>query len=310
MTRSEPLFSIIIPTYNRALKVARAIESVLSQTFTDYDIWVIDDGSIDQTAQHLKPYLDRIHYLFQENGGVASARNLGVQQSSGRYVAFLDSDDRWYPHKLAIISAMIQTHPEIGLFYSQCVVVDETGESLWVNKSKAAYNNTYLALLMRDFITLSSAVVRRDCLEYVGKFDTTMVPCEDWDLWLRIVIKYPIYLVPEILVLYEHSDQSKLTSNTLNWLNAHDRVIEKAFTRDPTLKQNIRQMVLANMAYAKGRIWLNAKEDREALRWLNQAIFLKPIFLKAHLYRILLTVPKLRSLLPRSVLHWLHLPIP
>jgi glycosyltransferase involved in cell wall biosynthesis len=305
----QPLFSVIIPTYNRALKVIRAIESVLSQTFTDFDIWVIDDGSTDQTGQQLEPYLNRIHYLFQKNGGAANARNLGIQQSSGKYVAFLDSDDRWYPQKLASIAAAICTQPETGLFYSQCDVANGADKKLWVDKSRAVYQNAYRSLLMGDFITASSTVVRRTCLEHVGKFDPARVPCEDWDLWLRIAREYPIYLVPKILVRFEYSNPDKLTANIQRWLNAHDQVIEGVFNRDPTLQQDFRQTIRANIAYVKGRICLEANADREALDWFNQALSLKPTLLKAQIYRTLLTMPKLRRFLPQPVLRRLRFPV-
>jgi glycosyltransferase involved in cell wall biosynthesis len=299
VAESQPLFSVIIPTYNRALKVIRAIESVLSQTFTDFDIWVIDDGSTDPTAQQLEPYLNRIHYLFQKNGGAANARNLGIQQSSGKYVAFLDSDDRWYPQKLASIAAAIRTQPETGLLYSQCDVVNGAGKKLWVDQSRAAHKNAYRSLLMGDFITASSTVVRRTCLEHVGKFD----------LWLRIAREYPIYLVPKILVLFEYSNPDKLTANIQGWLNAHDQVIEGVFNRDPTLPQDFRQTIRANIAYVKGRVCLEANADREALYWFNQALSLKPVLLKAQIYRILLTQPGLRRFLPQPVLRRLRFPI-
>jgi glycosyltransferase involved in cell wall biosynthesis len=309
VAQPQPLFSVIIPTYNRARKVVRAIESVLSQTYTDFDIWVIDDGSTDQTAQQIEPYLDRIHYLFQKNGGAASARNLGIQQSSGKYVAFLDSDDRWYPQKLASIADAIRTHPETGLFYSQCDVVNDANKKLWVDHSRSVHKNPYWALLMGDFIILSSTVVKRTCLEHVGKFDPTRVFCEDWDLWLRISREYSIYLVPKVLVLFEYSNPDKITAHTQTWLNAHDQVIEDVFKRDPTLQPNLRQMIQANIAYVKGRICLEANADREALYWFNQALSLRPKLLKAQIYRILLTTPQLRRFLPQPVLRRLRFPL-
>jgi len=304
----SPLFSVVIPTFNRAQKVVRTIESVLAQTLADFEIWVVDDGSTDQTAQVLRGYLDRIHYLPLQNCGAASARNAGIKHASGQYIGFLDSDDLWYPQKLESFASAIRSHPETGLFYSQWEVVNEAGQRLWIDRSRPVQGSGYMQLLMGDFLAVSSVVVKRDCLDVVGEFDPMLVPCEDWDLWLRISKQYPIYLVPDVLLKFEYSPHGKLTSNTLAWLEAHDRVIEKAFSRDPDLPGDIRLAVQANTAFIKGRICLEAKDDQEAARWFSQAISLSPLHLKAHLFRILSSIPSVRRLLPGSLRRRLHLP--
>jgi glycosyltransferase involved in cell wall biosynthesis len=298
---SAPLFSVVIPTYNRAQKVMRAVESVLAQTVTDYDVWVIDDGSTDATAGALVPYLGRIHYVAQANQGVAAARNRGIGASAGKYVAILDSDDRWLPPKLATISRVIQDYPEAGLFYSQWDVVNEAGERLWVDRSRQVAGSAYQALLKGDFLAASSVVMRRECLESVGGFDSTMEPCEDWDLWLRISRKYEIRLVPEVLVAFEHTPQNKETSNIHKWLSAHDRVIEKAFAADPALSASNRREIEANLAYVKGRVCLQAGAEREARRYFKQAISIRPLLLKAQLYYGVLSSATLRRLLPPAI---------
>ena len=295
------LFSVVIPTYNRAAKVVRAVESVLAQSMADYDVWVIDDGSTDDTAVVLAPYRERIHYVNQANGGVSRARNRGIQESSGRYVAILDSDDRWRPQKLAAISRAIQAHPDTGLFYSQWEVVNEAGELQWVDRSRTAGGRAYEALLRGDFLAASSAVMKRECLEAVGSFDPLMEPCEDWDLWLRISRRYIIELVPETLVLFEHTQQNKETSNTKAWLAAHDRVIEKAFVSDPNLNEKARRAVRANLAYVKGRVCLQSSSEQEALGYFKQAVSLQPSLLKARLYYLVLSSPGFRQLLPPAL---------
>lgn len=304
----QPLFSVIIPTYNRAEKVVRAVQSVLAQTFSDYEIWVVDDGSTDGTEQALSPYLERIHYLPQENCGAAAARNTGLQHSTGKYVAFLDSDDWWYPQKLQAISSALHSHPEVGLFYSPCEVVNEEGERLWIDYSRSVQGSGYLPLLMGDFLALSSAVVKRECLARALAFDPAMVPCEDWDLWLHIARSYPIYLVPEVLVRFEYASNSKLTANTRAWLAAHDRVVEKIFAEDPTLSPDMQRSIRANSAYVKGRICLEASDDQEAARWFAQAVKLSPGLAKAHLYRLLCSMPTIRRWMPGKVLRRLRFP--
>ncbi len=300
-TGPAPLFSAVIPTYNRAQKAARAVESVLAQTVKDYDVWVIDDGSTDATAEVLAPFFDRIHYVAQANRGVAEARNRGIQESGGKYIAILDSDDRWRPPKLAAISRAIQAYPRAGLFYSQWEVVNEAGEGLWVDRSRQVKGSAYHTLLKGDFLAASSAVMSRECLEKVGGFDPAMEPCEDWDLWLRISREYEIRLVPEALVAFEHIPQNKATSNINKWLTAHDRVIEKAFAADPTLSAANRQEVKANLEYVKGRVCLQPGSEGAALDHFRQAVSLQPSLLKARWYCLVLSFPRLRHLLPLAL---------
>jgi glycosyltransferase involved in cell wall biosynthesis len=308
MSVSRPLFSVIIPTYNRAQKVVRAVDSVLAQTFTNFDVWVIDDGSTDDTAQALTSYEGRIHYCRQKNAGASSARNRGVRSSTGEYLAFLDSDDRWAPDKLESMAAAIAAHPDSGLFYSACEVVNEAGDVLWVDRSRAVQGSAYLPLLMGNFLALSSAVVRRDCLERAGEFDPAVIPCEDWDVWLRIARWYPITLVPETLVTFEYASADKLTAHTRKWLDAHDKVIEKAFTADRSITPAVRKNVRANQAYIKGRIWVEARDDTKAGRWFREAIALHPTMLKAYLYYLLCSAPWLRRFLPERLRLRLRLP--
>jgi glycosyltransferase involved in cell wall biosynthesis len=308
MTDPNPLFSVVIPTYNRAAKVVRALESVLAQTWKDYDVWVVDDGSTDQTAEALAPYLDRIHYRQIPNSGAAGARNQGIQESRGSYIALLDSDDTWRPTKLEAFAGAIQAHPEAGLLYSSIEVVDEAGQWLRVNQARAMQGSAYLPLLMGNFLAASSCVIRRACLEGTAPFDPAMAPCEDWDLWLRIARGCPIEFVPGALTRFEYTAADKITSNTAAWLEAHDRVVAKAFRLDPSLTPQVRQAVLAQTAVTKGRICLEAGDERQALSWFNQAAALRPTLLKAQVFRLLCAAPGLRRALPAALLRRLHLP--
>ncbi len=299
---------MVIPTYNRAAKVVRAVESVLAQTLADYDIWVIDDGSTDNTAQRLAPYRERVHYIQQPNGGVAQARNRAMWASGGSYLALLDSDDRWHPQKLAAVARAIAAQPQAGLFYSQSEVVNEAGERLWVDRSRGVRGSPYRALLMGDFLTTSSVVMKRTCLEAVGGFDAGLTPCEDWDLWLRISRRHAIHYIPELLVAFEHTPRNKATSNAQAWLAAHDRVIEKALAADPGLSPELRRAVRANLAYVKGRVCLQAGSEEQALGFFRQAAELQPALLKAQWYAWVLASPRLRALLPLALRRRMRLP--
>ncbi|MCK4819314.1 glycosyltransferase family 2 protein, partial [bacterium] len=108
-----PNVSVIIPTCNRAEYITQAIDSVLAQTYTDYEIIVVDDGSTDNTKEVMEPYMDRIRYIYQENAGVSAARNTGIKAAKGDWVAFLDSDDEWLPGKLAVQIRAVERHPQL-----------------------------------------------------------------------------------------------------------------------------------------------------------------------------------------------------
>ena len=308
MEMPAPLFSVIIPTYNRAGKVVRALKSVLAQTLADYEVWVVDDGSSDATAEALAPYMGKIHYLPIPNSGVSNARNTGIRESSGRYIAFLDSDDVWHPQKLECYARAVQSHPRAGLFYSQIKIINEAGKMLWVDKSRAVDGSGYLSLLMGNFIATSSAVARRSSLPGGDWFDGMMSPCEDWDLWLRVARQNPICLVPAVLADIEYAPQDRLTSRTEGWLQAHDRVIEKVFGSDPSLSPGLRRAVQANVAFIKGRICLSAGDESRALEWFSAAARMDPGLVKARLYCWVLKAPALRRLLPGVVVRRLRLP--
>jgi glycosyltransferase involved in cell wall biosynthesis len=204
--------SVIIPTFNRALKVARAVTSVLYQNFTDYEIIVVDDGSSDETAETLGRFCYRVTRLTHaKNRGVSAARNTGIKASRSPFIAFLDSDDYWLPNKLKDQMAFFESHPE--------AVACQTQE-LWIrngrrvnprNKHLKAGGVIFEASLRLCLVSPSSVMVRRFLFDEVGLFDETFPVCEDYDLWLRISCKYPIHLIDRNLVIKEGGAPDQLS---------------------------------------------------------------------------------------------------
>ncbi|NTV58856.1 MAG: glycosyltransferase [Deltaproteobacteria bacterium] len=204
--------SVIIPTFNRAQKIARAVASVLYQTFADYEILVIDDGSEDTTSKALAPFLPHIQCItHSKNLGVSAARNTGIRASDSPLIAFLDSDDYWLPDKLATQVSFFSEHPE--------AVACQT-EERWirrgvrVNPMKKHFKPSgeiFEPCLKLCVVSPSAAVVKRSLLEEVGVFDEDFPVCEDYDLWLRISWKYPIWLIPEPLVIKEGGSPDQLS---------------------------------------------------------------------------------------------------
>lgn len=197
----NPLVSIILPTYNRAAFLPKALDSVFAQTYENWEIILIDDGSTDDTVAILKKYDDaRIRYFFQENQGVSSARNYGIAQCDGEVIALLDSDDEWLPEKLASQLRYMEEHG---------YVISQTNE-IWVRKGKrvnqpAKYAKPegwfFEASLEMCLISPSCTMFTREVWENIGPFDVNMPSCEDYDMWLRACLQYPVGLVKERLTI-------------------------------------------------------------------------------------------------------------
>ncbi len=202
--------SIIIPTFNRAAKTARAIASVLYQRFTDHEIVVVDDGSTDTTKEVLHQFKDRVQMVFHKtNRGVSAARNSGIAASTAPMVAFLDSDDYWLPEKLGVQTAFFEENPR--------AMICQTEET-WVRKGKRANprkrhlkpsGDVFVPSLELCLVSPSAVMLKRSLLEEVGVFDERLPACEDYDLWLRIACRYPVFLIRKSLVVKEggHEDQ-------------------------------------------------------------------------------------------------------
>ncbi len=236
--------SVIIPTYQRAHLVSQTIESVLAQTYTDYEIIVVNDGSPDNTKEVLASFGDQITVIHQENQGLSAARNAAIMAARGRYIAFVDDDDLWLPNKLEKQIACLESNPNIGLVYSDVFSFNEEGVfgEPWLKASPPPPVLHSWILFVRNFIPVLTVVVRRECLDEVGLFDQAMVPCDDYDMWLRIIEKFPFHFLNEPLALYRQSANS-MSKNEEQMLLGVMRVKEKAFSRNPEL-QKLPLMVL------------------------------------------------------------------
>jgi glycosyltransferase involved in cell wall biosynthesis len=204
-----PRVSVVIPAYNHARYVGEAIRSVLAQTFQDFEVIVVDDGSTDETGEVVAALKEpRITYVRQSNRGQAAARNTGIRASSGEYVAFLDDDDLWLPDKLETQVGVLDSRAEVALVCSDHYVFDEqTGETLgrlwhdrpfhyWIDPFKAARDPLEALLRRGCFIAPSATVVRREALLAVWGFDESFEKNhEDWDLFVRICRRFPIATV-------------------------------------------------------------------------------------------------------------------
>lgn len=207
---SAPLVSVIIPTFNRAGWLSESIDSVLSQTYPNLELIVVDDGSTDHTAEVVQAFRsDRLTYLRQANRGVSAARNSGVAASQEAWVAFLDSDDLWQPSKVAAQMALFQSQPEVEVCYTDEIWIRH---GVRVNPKRIHQKHTgwlFEPSLPRCIISPSSIMMRRALWTRLGGFDERLPACEDYDLWLRMTVRVPVTLVPDALIVKRggHADQ-------------------------------------------------------------------------------------------------------
>lgn len=207
---SNPLVSVIIPAFNRADYLPRATESVLRQTFRDFELIIVDDGSTDGTREYLLSVEDpRFRHFFQPNRGVSSARNLGIKNAAGTYMAFLDSDDEWEPSKLERQIEALEENPGYLAVHSNEIWIRKGKRVNQKNKHRKYGGWIFDYCLPLCVISPSSILLHRRILEQTGVFKESFPVCEDYELWLRMASRYPVlFLDEELLRKYGgHPDQ-------------------------------------------------------------------------------------------------------
>jgi glycosyltransferase involved in cell wall biosynthesis len=225
----HPKVSVVIATYNHAAYLPMAVESVLGQTFLDYEIIVVNDGSTDNTDAVMQPYLshEKVRYHTKPNGGQASAKNYGIREARGEYIAFLDADDFWEPTKLARQVKLLESDPEVGVVYSEVRVVGPAGEDIPCEPASRFRGYILPYLFGNNFLPFSSTMVRKGLLEAHGFFDEGLVMGIDYDLWLRLSLVTKFDYVPEAPVAYRigHGQMSANVDAREYWAG----LIEKRF---------------------------------------------------------------------------------
>ena len=274
MNNENNFFSVIIPTYNREKVLFRAINSVMNQTFFDFDLWIIDDGSTDAT-EHLvneyrkhHPLREKIFYQKIENQGVSAARNVGIQISEGRWLAFLDSDDEWLPDKLYKQRKFIDERPDIKIVH---------GEEIWIRngvrvnpkKIHQKYGGViYKLCLPLCRISPSAAVIERQMLLSMGNFDEDFTVCEDYFLWLKITSLFEVGFITDPLIKKYggHEDQLSHKYHSMDYYRVkamHKILMTRNLSEDDrqaTLKELIAKCEILIAGYLKHNNLKNLEE--------------------------------------------------
>lgn len=272
----RPTVSVVIPTYNRAQYIGACLKSVLDQSFSDFEILVIDDGSTDNTREVVARFKDpRISYEWQANSGRPSVpRNRGIELSRGDYIAFLDSDDLWLPSKLEKQMAVAKRHPEAALIYCLARQFDETGDKDLVSPYRLKRSGSvYPFLLFYSFIPALTVLVQRRHLAQVGVFDTRpeFKAVEDYELWLRMAARYPVRFVPEVLAKYRIHG-SNISADKFAEFDKLEALYKKVMAENP-VSPLIYKKVMAKVELRRFRHSLKTgKSLSESLTFLWKAL--------------------------------------
>lgn len=284
---TEPVVSVIIPTYNRAGFISDAVQSVLDQTYKNIEIIVVDDGSTDGTKDVLAPFMDNIRYYYTENSGAAHARNIGLKAAVGKYIAFLDSDDAYLPYKLELQVSFMESHPEAGMVFTEVSSTDgksileeyhlRTFHSLY-NRKGWSYDDLYPVkgeltfkpldmpvpyyigdifkyTLLGTFVFSNTALFPAEVLKKTGYQNEAYRVAEDYELMVRICKHYKVGFlnIPTYIYLY-HDDQISMVNQAIT---------KKKLAKEIEIEEVIIQTVL-DWGYSDGEYYSKNKE------WLDR----------------------------------------
>jgi GT2 family glycosyltransferase len=223
-----PLVSVIVPTCNRREMLCDAVDSVRAQSYCDFEIVVVDDGSEDGTADRLLArYGAAVRVVAQMRRGVASARNLGVKCSGGNFIAFLDSDDLWQPRKLEIQMGFMRERAERQICQTEEIWIRNGVRVNPKKKHRKPSGDVFRASLDLCLVSPSAVLMTRELFERVGGFDESFAVCEDYDLWLRIAVDTPVYLIPAPLAIKRGGHEDQLSRSTWGLDRFRVRAIKK-----------------------------------------------------------------------------------
>lgn len=275
-----PKVSIIIPTFNSAHYVLDALKSVLAQSYQDFEVLIIDDGSSDNTKELLQPFVaadpDRIFYFYQDNQGLACARNTALAKARGEFIALLDADDIYLPERLAKTVAVLEDDADVCLAHANIIKMAENGDALGVVERQKSFLSGDIfenIFLRKAHMACPTVLFRKSCYEEFGGFDPQLarLGCEDRELWLRFAQKYKMQYVDEPLAHYRVSATS-MSKNKEKMMEARLYVVNKFAPLDCKEKRFLRNAALAKIYRDVGDEFLFAHDFAQAKNYYSKAM--------------------------------------
>ena len=277
-----PKVDIIIPAYNAARYLPIAIDSVMAQTFEDWRIILVDDGSTDDTADVVVPYVDRLgqklKYIKQVNRGLPAARNVAMANSSAEFLALLDADDVWLPCRLSESLKCFEGRPQVGIAYGFNARVDVEGRVIDTFNRRQKHGEGRIApyIYMRKvYLNCPTVTFRRKCVDEVGPFDENLRATEDRDLWFRIALRYEVAFVPKVIAHYRVSPNS-MSTDSGRMLEAQLQFIEKHYGA-PGCGMLARQIALSEVYKQQAEVLAVRQRPWAALMNSLRAVALYPL---------------------------------
>ena len=303
--------SVIMPVYNTKTYLGTALDSVLKQSWVDFEIIIVDDGSKDGSRaliqQYAEKYPEKIRYFFQENGGAAHARNTGLKNAKGGYVAFLDSDDLWMSNKLQIQINYFQKNPEVDLIYTNAILIDSHGNDQGELYSRSEEfdilpNELFNSILIRNFVPFSSIILKKTVIDNIGGFNVTYGNTEDMDFLLRVIREHQGQGIKQNLIMYRIHENNASRDLLMRHKYALEILLKHTSLYPSTFEHLGRKLKLkfANKYFDYGYALFANENFREARVQFFNSIRTEPF----HRYQKYLFL--LLSLLPLSFVRFLR----
>ncbi len=283
---STPLVSVVVPAYNAEAFIAGTLASILSQTYCNFEVWVVDDGSVDRTAaivEKLALQDNRINLIQQPNQGVAIARNAGIQAAKGEFIAPIDADDLWWPATLEKLVAKFQmSSATVGVVYAWSADIDEQDQTTGAFHASIIKGDVYRTLICHNFLgNASSTLIRKQCLEQIGGYSTELrrsnaQGCEDWDLYLRLAEHYEFDVVPEFLVGYRKLD-SGMSQDFSQMAKSQQMMLENLQQKHPEVPAYLYCLSRSSFYLYLAQQCDQSNRPLRTFFWLKQAIKIDPV---------------------------------
>lgn len=273
-----PLVSVIVPTYNREQFLEKAIQSVLSQTYQNFELIIVDDGSTDNTNALVEKYKQdkRVHYYYQENQRQSAARNLALRHAKGDFICFLDSDNYWPEDRLMKSVNAFNDNPSVHIVYGDCITINEEGIEVSRANMRRHSGRITAHLLKDNCVSMNTTTTRRECFDEMGGMSGKRRVADDYDLWLRFSSQYQFLYIPEYLAYYRVMPDQISSNKTLRF-DTNEKII-KDFLKEYPEAVTISE---ANIGWAhfysrKSRYLLSVNQKKHAIVAATKAIAYRP----------------------------------